>query len=285
MKIIYKLFSCLVVLFSTATQAEITLIFGIYTSDKPTAMVSIFRPILNELEEKLSQRLKQTVSIKMQVAKDYDQGISDLVNAKVDFARMGPASYILSKQQNPELKLLVMESKKGNKTFNGVICVHQDSTVQQISELKNNSFAFGNKNSTIGRYLSQLLLAEHGIHADQLSKFEYLERHDRVGTAVGLGEFDAGALKESTYEKLKAKNVPIKELARFPNVTKPWIASDNLAEEIMLALRESLLEIDSPEVLKRITKDGFLSADDSDYDLIRESIDKNELFFKPSMGN
>ena len=97
---------------------------------------------------------------------------------------------------------------------------------------------------------------------------------------MGAGFFDAGALKESTYKKLKDKGVKIKELVRFPNVTKPWIASHTLNEDIRLALRKSLLEIDSPEILKKLKKDGFLPAKDSDYDLIRESLEKNERFFQ-----
>jgi len=280
MKITNILFIIIAIIFSQAAMAEITLKFGVYTSDKPTTMVTTFRPILNELENKLSVRLAEPVIIRMQVAKDYDQGIDDLVNGRVDFARMGPASYILSKKLNADLELLVMENQKGKKTFYGVICIHQDSSIESVSQLKNLSFAFGNKNSTIGRYLSQLLLAENGVYANDLSSFEYLERHDRVGTAVGAGFFDAGALKESTYKKLIAKGVKIKELVRFPNVTKPWIAKQSLDKKVVLALQESLLEIDSPEILKKLKKDGFLPANDSDYDLIRESLEKNELFFQ-----
>ena len=156
MKIAGKVFIFIAIIFSQASMADITLKFGIYTSDKPTTMVSTFRPILNELENKLSILLSEPVSIRMHVAKNYDQGIDDLVNGNIDFARMGPASYIISKRQNPEIELLVMENQKGKKTFYGVICIQQDSSIEQISQLKNHSFAFGNKHSTIGRYLSQL---------------------------------------------------------------------------------------------------------------------------------
>lgn len=74
-----------------------------------------------------------------------------------------------------------------------------------FSQLRGQTFAFGDERSTIGRYLSQLLLVQHGIRADELLSYEYLGRHDRVGTAVGAGQFDAGALKESTFRKLKKK--------------------------------------------------------------------------------
>ena len=39
-----------------------------------------------------------------------------------------------------------------------------------------------------GRYLSQLYLVENDIRAKDLSRYEYLGRHDKVGIAVGRGE-------------------------------------------------------------------------------------------------
>ena len=66
--------------------------FGAYTSDKPTDMVDQFRPVLNLLEWKLSGTLRRPVEIKMQIAPTYEQGVADLVEGRVDIARLGPAS-------------------------------------------------------------------------------------------------------------------------------------------------------------------------------------------------
>lgn len=264
---------------STSVGAEVLLNFGVYASDKPSAMVKMFRPTLNALEALLTAKLGEPTRIRLQVASTYNQGIDDLATGRVDFARMGPASYITVKQRNPALQLLAMESNKGSKTFFGIICVQKQSPVLDISQLKGLTFAFGDKRSTIGRYLSQHLLAQQGVHAGDLASYEYLGRHDRVGAAVGAGQFDAGALKESTFKKLRAAGVEIRELARFPNVTKPWIASSNLSPKMVAALREVLLELKDPLALKAIKKSGFLPAVDSDYATIRESMQTNAEFF------
>lgn len=269
----------------TPVQADVNLKFGVYTSDKPTTMVRMFRPVLNALETRLTEKLGEPTHISLQVANSYNQGIDDLVTGRVDFARMGPASYIISKDRNPDLQLLAMESKKGKKTFYGIICVQEKSPIQELAQLKGQSFAFGNERSTIGRYLSQYLLTQHGVHAGDLAGYEYLHRHDRVGTAVGAGQFDAGALKESTFKKLKAKGVKIRELARFSNVTKPWIASSNMSEKMLSALKETLLKFTDPAALKVIKKQGFLPAEDNDYTIIRESIQTNGDFFLQTGDN
>ena len=246
-------------------QAEINLRFGVYSSDKPTTMVKMFRPILNALETSLADKMGEPVTISLQVASNYDQGIENLVNGQVDFARMGPASYLTSKDRNPGLQLLAMESKKGKKVFYGIICVQEQSEIENIAQLKGHSFAFGNERSTIGRYLSQHLLSEQGVNASDLASYEYLGRHDRVGTAVGAGQFDAGALKESTFKKLKGKGIKIRELARFANVTKPWIASSNMSETMIAALEDTLIELKDPTALKGIKKQGFLAAQRSSF--------------------
>lgn len=263
---------------SLPVLSDIQLTFGLYTSDKATSMVKQFRPVLNALEDKMTSKLGEPVQIKMQISKNYQQGLANLVEGRVDFSRFGPSSYVLAKHLNPEIKILAMESKNGGKTFNGVICVHQDSSIQSAKELTGKSFAFGDEHSTIGRYLSQSYLAEHAITAQALNSYEYLGRHDKVGAAVASEQYDAGALKESTYKKLISKGAPLRVIASFENVTKPWIASSSLKPEIVENLKESLLELADPKALKAIKKDGFLPGSDSDYEKIRIAMADNRFF-------
>lgn len=267
---------------TTPNDTTVTLIFGVYTSDKPTTMVKKFRPLLNDLEDHLTQILKKNVEITMQVAHGYEKGIEDIVLGNVDFSRLGPASYIEAKQKNPKLRILAIESKNGRKTFNGLICVHRDSFIQTVADLKGKSFAFGNKRSTIGRYLSQAYLLKHGIKAKDLKRYEYLDRHDKVGTAIGLKQFNAGALKEGTFKRLLARGTPIRKIASFHNVTKPWVARSGLPKQILDALHQALLELKDPAVLKALGKDGFLGGSDKDYDIIRKAINNNPAFFTGS---
>ena len=92
------------------------------------------------------------------------------------------------KRANSGLRILAMERVGGDKVFYGIIAVAKDSPIDSVAQLRGRSFAFGNDQSTIGRYLSQQFLRSHGIYASDLSRFDYLERHDKVGTAVGAVE-------------------------------------------------------------------------------------------------
>lgn len=232
--------TCVLLTVSPQINAEIKLSFGLYTSDKPTTLVKKFRPILNTLEKKMSSSIGEKVSIKLSITKSYEQGILALSKGNIDFTRLGPASFIHALKHNPNISLLAMETKKGKKSFKGVICVQKNSAIKNVSELKGKKFAFGNKHSTIGRYLSQKYLLTHGIKANDLANYIYLGRHDKVGYSVAKGQFDAGALKESTFKKLVKKGQALRKIAEFDNVTKPWVARENLNHKILSALKKSI---------------------------------------------
>jgi len=234
-------------------RAEVTLVFGTYTADKPTETVKKFKPFLDYLSNEMTKKMDEPVKVRMKIAKSYEEGIQQLVDGSVDFSRFGPASYVAAKAQNPDLHLIAMESHKGKKTFKGVIAVHSENKMETLSELKGHSFAFGDELSTIGRYLAQQQLLEAGISSDDFTDYEFLGRHDRVGAAVGAKQFEAGAMKESTFKKMAAKDVPIRALTTFDNVTKP------------------------------LAKSGFLIGTDSDYDVIRVAIEQSKSFYSKTL--
>ena len=266
----------------TVAFAEIKLSFGVYATDKPTEVVKKFKPVLKALEQDLTQALQEPARINIQVASSYEKGVYDLSEGRVDFARLGPASYVESKRLNPRIEILATESKNGSKRFNGLICVTRSSPITHVSDLKGKSFAFGNVRSTIGRYLSQLYLLENGIRLNDLSRSAYLDRHDKVGYAVASGKFDAGALKESTYNRLIEKGVPLRPIATFENVTKPWLARSGLEPRILNALRSTLLAIKNPQALKAMGKDGFVPGEDHDYRVVRKAVERNGEFYTAS---
>ena len=260
-------------------QAEIHLTFGLYASDKPTQVVTQFRPVLTQLEQRLSEHLGETVTIHTRISPTYDLAISRLAQGEVDFARFGPASYVLSKQKNPNITLLAMENKSGKNTRSGYIIAHKDSQYTQLDQLAGQRFAFGSEESTIGRYFAQLLLSEAGVNAKDLDHYQYLGRHDKVGAAVADGSFTAGALKSSTYKKLIAKGQPVRILKKFSLATKAWAASEQLSPKTIQALTEVLVAFDDAQALDVLGKDGFFPADDSAYDRVRDAIKSSEAFF------
>ena len=260
-----------------AKSNKLTITFGIYQTDKPTEMFKKFQPMTSHLADSLSVALKQPTAVELKILRSYEDGLDAIVDGTVDFMRLGPASYVLANQRNPAVNLLAMELKKGKKRFKGVIVVHADSQIKTLVDLKGKSFAFGDENSTIGRYLVQDELVQAGIHAKDLSKFDFLGRHDKVAKAVAIREFDAGSCKMSTFKKANS-NGQLRVLVEFENVTKPWVAKSGMKSDIVDALRNALLETKNEPALASLKASGFSPAGDDDYSLVRKGMKRAESF-------
>lgn len=283
-KFIVTLALGLLVTLSSATAAEenvdkLTLNIGLYTSSKPSAMVRKFRPIISLLEQKVSNRLGKKVRIRMQIAKSNLKGIEYLSDGKVDFAQLGPATYVEAKSENPEIQILAIESKNRTKEVNGIIATGLYSSIENISDLKGESFAFGDMQSTSGRYMAQQFLMRHGILAKDLSRYEYLGRHDIVAAKVSVGDFAAGAMSEATFRRMLAEGAKIRELARFSMVSKPWVARSGIDPEVYAALKISLLEIAKSDVMASLDFNGFIEGRNEDFWAVAESMSLNHRFF------
>lgn len=267
-------------LWPSALMAHVTLVFGTYSADKPTAMVAQLRPSLNRIAHHLAQILGEDVEINMNIVRTYEAGANLIVSGSVDFMRLGPASYVKVKELSPGITILGMEKKNGKKRFNGVIAVRTDSDITNVAQLRGRSFAFGSASSTLGRYFSQLYLMRHGIRASDLSRYKYLGRHDKVGRAVGVGQYDAGALEGTTFAKLVAKGIPLRAIATFENSTRPWVARAGMDERIVTGLREALSRLDNDKALLALRSEGFLPGEDAEYEPTREAIRENPRFFE-----
>ncbi len=255
-----------------AAPAAAEIVFGIYTSDKPSSMYRKFSPIIHYLEQRLRDEGLPT-KIRLKIYGTYSGAIDGLVEGEYDFGRFGPSSYILAKKRAPGIRLLCMEHKDGKKIFSGVWVTRKDSFVTGLSDLRGRRIAFGDKNSTIGRFLSQAGLVDVGIRAGDLASFRYLGRHDKVALAVAAGNYDAGPVKENTFIKYAASK-GLRKIAEFPNVTKPWVVRAGFDDRYFDALKRAMLELTDKDVLKGLRQQGFLPAADGDYDFVRKGMER-----------
>jgi phosphonate transport system substrate-binding protein len=116
--------------------------FGVYQSDRASVMHRKFTPTIRALQVDIARRLGRTVDIRLRIFKTYDDGVAALVKGDVDFARVGPASYIAAKRRNPKLRLLAMEHKNGSRRFQGFFIVLKERDIHKISDTTGRRSAF-----------------------------------------------------------------------------------------------------------------------------------------------
>jgi len=249
----------------------IPLRFGVYQSEKATVMYKKLTPVLEALQEDAEKRIGQPLDIELKIFKTYDEAIDALVQGEIDFVRFGPASYVIAKKRQPGVRLLAMEQENGEKRFKGVVAVRKNSPMRTLADLKGKRFAFGDRNSTIGRYLIQAELAKAGIKAADLEKYDFLPRHDAVASAVEIGDFDAGSLRIGAFEKSNEKGA-LRILWTFENVTSPWAARAGLDPKVADALGQALFAVTDPAVLRELKVSGFVPTSDEEYQFVREAM-------------
>jgi phosphonate transport system substrate-binding protein len=249
----------------------LALTFGVYRTDKATTMYRQFLPIVETIQDDLAQELGRPVEIELKIYKSYDDGLDSLVEGTADFVRFGPAPYVLAKQRNPGIELLAMEHENGEKRFKGVVVVRKDDPATTLSQLRGRRFAFGDENSTIGRYLIQAELVRAGIRARDLKSYKFLGRHDAVATAVLMGDFDAGSIMEATFEAMN-EDKRLRAVHTFENVTKPWVARAGLDVGIRQALTKVLIGFDDKELLETLKITGLTTTSDEEYAFVREGM-------------
>jgi phosphonate transport system substrate-binding protein len=260
-------------------QPRLALTLGVYSWKKPTEVVRDLAPANAELMRLLERESGRKTLITLRVFKTYDECLDKFVAGEVDLVRFGPASYVLAKRRNPDVQLLAAEQEDGKKRCKGVIAVRKDSPIRTLQDLKGRKFAFGDEKSTIGRYLSQAALVTAGVHADDLTDHRYLDRHDKVFKAVEIGDFDAGALHEGPFEDLNEKG-QLREICRFDNAGKPWVARAGLDAQVVGALRKALLAMTAEIPLQALKVHGFLPTCDQDFELVRQGMKLSERFVR-----
>ena len=254
-----------------------TLNFGIYGSERRSWIDEHNVPLLQHIKKQLNIKHKQKIDINTVFFASYTEAVDALINKKIDFARLGAASYLSAKRESPLTSIIAVESFKGKQFHEGVIAVLKDSPIKSIKDLKDKSFAFGNKSSTIGRYLSQQFLLDNGISAADLKTHEYMGRHDNVAIAIIRRTHDAGAFKIGIL-KDERFNKRLRILDHFQAPAQVWVSRAGFDENLLSNLKDVFFNIPK-EVINIKNRDAFVQGNLSNFEYLRNSIDNNDLFF------
>lgn len=255
-----------------AAPEPVRITLGLYSFKRATEVHRQFKPVAQALSRSLAANLERPATVELMVLKDYEDCLDAFLLGEIDMVRFGPASYVLAKQRDPKVELLAAEREDSRNS--GLIVVRENSPFKTLADLTGKRFAFGDQQSTIGRYLSQAELLQVGIKGSDLAAFKFLDRHDNVFKAVEIGDYDAGALHIDTWREMNAKATnKLRVLHAFDNAPKPWLARAGLEVTVVQALRKALLALDDPTALKALKVPGFAPTVDADYDAVRKGME------------
>ena len=266
-----SLFICTLLFSSSPGLSRQVIPFGFCPKYNPRIMVQLYQPFIDYLNEATPYQFE------IKLSRVYQDTIDRLGSGEIIIASCGPVSYIKASEKYDVKPILRALSKDGKPYYRGMIIARQDSPIQNLTDLRGRSFAFGQVWSTAGHILPEYYLMKANIRLKELKKYSFLRHHDSVVNAVLKGQFDAGAVKDIVAYKYQ------KDGFRFifmtdPIPTVPIFVRNDASPEMVKSIQTALLNLNSrdPNHQKKMSqwdeefKYGFTEATDSDYDSIKK---------------
>jgi phosphonate transport system substrate-binding protein len=241
----------------------------------PYISSSVLLEKYNPLADYLSQRLDRKV--KIVIAKNYAEHITNTGKDRLDISFLGGSPYVKVVQKYGPKPLLARYAFNGKATFNAVIFTAADSNLTSLRQLKGRRFAFGNKNSTLSTQVPLYMLMQAGIELHDLDGYINMRNHENVIYGTLYGDFAAGAVAQELYTEHKNKG--LRMLQKSQEVaTHLFVTRQDMKKDLRKKIKNALLSLDDPHVLKAINTDlsGFVPVKDSDYDFHRKILRRIE---------
>ena len=244
-----------------AAPAE-PLVFGVVPQQSTHRLAKTWTPLLVELGHLMDTR------VTFATAKDIPAFEQLLASGFYDIAYMNPYHYTVFSQRSGYRAL----AKQKNKTLQGIVVVHRDSEITDLSELNNRMLAFPAPAAFAATIIVQAELKRRGVAV----RSRYVSSHDSVYLNVARQFMPAGGGVLQTLEAAPTDvQNNLKVLWRSRAYPSHAIAtSATVSATLRARLLDALLTIsedpDFAHLLDDINFTGFESADDAEWDDVRD---------------
>ena len=253
------------------------LTFALLSTENAAEITRRWGPILAQLEKDLGVRVKSAT------ATDYRGSIEALKFKKADIGHLGPKSYVEASNNNyanvePIAQLRLANGSLG---YRSCLIVHSDSDVFGPEDMAGKTFAFNDPNSTSGYLVpSTFFMTEMGVDPKKyFSKVTFSGSHEASILAVAHKKVEVASTNLPDLQQLTRENKVPRGGLRVVWVSRlipndPIVVRRDLPASLRSAIQESLVSMRdrNADVFKEIGAwlGGFVPADDSKYQVIRE---------------
>ena len=158
---------------------------GLFQPDREKNQ-STYLPLAQHLEKRLGRKvILNTVDTWEGLAKSLAAG-------ETDIALMGPWGYVLAHHEASAQAVSTI-LYEGKPEYFAIMVTHPQSGIRSIDDLKDRSFAFGDKGSTSGYLIPLHELQKRGIDPEKYFSRVLYTKHQAIETQVVRRELDAGA--------------------------------------------------------------------------------------------
>lgn len=248
-----------------------TIRIGLIPTEGGADITQRFQPLIAHLQKTLG------VQVEAQSASDYAGVIAAMAHQHIDFAYLGPKSYVEASEKAGAVALAMEKDVTGQPGYYGVIIAKKGSGITKLEDAKGRVFAFTDPNSTSG-YLVPNLLFYRDLKVDPKEYFKEVKFSGSHGASIL-------AVKNGTIDAAATNNIDLNRMAEKGQASwddfevlwkselipgSPMCARKDLPESLKAAFLGALMMFNTNEAgLEKLQIGGYAPADDTVYDVIR----------------
>lgn len=258
---------------ASSYRTDSDLIFGVTPLIEPQKVKERYGPIINGIAGQLEMQGRTIIT------SDYGALAQCLLDGVVDIGWFSPLAYVSAREQG-EVIPLVTPIVNGAPSYEGYIITRKDSGINTLDDLRGVSFAFVDPKSASGYAYPRFIMKEAGLDPDKdLKEVLFMGTHNKVIEAVLAGNVVAGATFVEAWDLASEHGLPVEKeltiIARTEPIPKDALAAGPKTNPDLLDKLQQAFVVfkDTPigrEVLADSPIDGFIPADDDNYNIVRQ---------------
>ncbi|QOG12341.1 phosphonate ABC transporter substrate-binding protein [Arcobacter sp. FWKO B] len=254
------------------------IVFGAIPVAGNSSMEEQFGPLAKYLQDTLG------IKVTLKVTNDYTGIITGMAHNHIDFAYLGPNSYVTASQRANAEAVAMEVNDEGVAGYHALIVARKDSGIKTLDDAKGKTWAFTDPQSTSGTLVPTVHFNKIGIDPQKyFSRVIYSGSHEASMLSVKAGRVDVASNNDLDFNRGIGRHW---EADEFNIIWKsdlipgsPIAVRGGLPTSLKMAIKGAFIAYKVPEG-SSLKMSGYTHADDSTYNPTRELIKAKEAMKK-----
>jgi len=263
------------------TKESLSIRIGLVPEEDIRKMAQRYQPLVEYLSKKINQK------VILVFLDNYGEVCDKFIYKQLDAAFFGSFSYALT-HVKAEVEPIARPDYYGTSTYRGLIIVREDSSIKNVSDMKDKRLALVHRATYAGYLYPLYYFKKHGVKNLQgyFSKVTYAGSHDKAIYSLLIDEADIATPKDLVYQRIIKENPDLEKkftiLSASDSVPSNTLCvSKYLEPGLKNKLKNALLNLNNdPEAkvaLESLGAARFIETRDTDYQNLYDTIKALEV--------